>query len=267
MYDLATDGSNWFSFRDLRRVHRRREERGALQPRGTSKPFPLGTGTTRYVPSAGNQPVVAADVTAVTDRATATSYLFFAKSPVPTGTKVMYAGLAAYLRDATGTRASDVKAQTRYGQLKISTNGGSTFPTTVTTYAPSTLLTWPTGAPFGNGRTSALTRNTWFQWCFQGDAYVTHDCSTTKKVTVNPTMSVGVQTLSGKKRVYGKVARTGGTAVMWRYASGKWVPFTKVAVASNGRFSFPYRTLAKGSYKVTTSADTYWGAGLKQFSI
>ncbi len=27
------------------------------------------------------------------------------------------------------------------------------------------------------------------------------------------------------------------------------------------------QSLASGSYKVTTKADTYWGSGLKQFAI
>ena len=93
------------------------------------------------------------------------------------------------------------------------------------------------------------------------------DCTTTKKITVNPTISVGVQKLSGKKRVYGKVARTGGSAVLWRFASSKWVPIVSAPLSSTGTFSFGFRTLAAGSYKVTTKADTYWGSGLKQFSL
>lgn len=266
VYDLNTDGTSWYSFQD---VVGGTEVLKTVSPydTGTFEDFPLGTGTVRYVPATTQPGVAAPSVDAVANRASSTSYLFLAKSTVPTGTKVMYASLAAYLTDATGTRAADVKAQTRYGQLKSSINGGTTFTTTATTGAGSKLLTWPTGAPFGNGYTAALTRNTWFQWCFQGDAYVDADCSITKKITVNPTVSVGVQTSGSTKRVYGKAARTGGTAVLYRYVSGKWVVVTTAPVSSTGTFSFGFRTLPRGSYKATTKADTYWGSGLKQFAL
>ncbi|MFC6239520.1 hypothetical protein, partial [Longivirga aurantiaca] len=258
VYDLSTDGTSWYSFQD---IVSGTQVAKTVSPydTGVFEDFPRGSGTVRYVPATTQPGVAAPTVDAVVNRASATSYLFLAKSAVPTGTKVMYASLAAYLEDATGTRGADVKAQTRYGQLKSSVNGGATFTTTATTGAGSRLLTWPTGAPFGNGYTAALTRNTWFQWCFQGDAYVAADCSITKKVTVNPTVSVGVQTSGSTKRVYGKAARTGGTAVLYRYVNGSWVVVTTAAVSSTGTFSFGFRTLPRGSYKATTKADTYWG--------
>lgn len=265
IYDLNTDGTSWYSFQDV--VGTDVAKTVSPYDTGTFADFPRGSGTVRYVPATTQPGVAAPTVNAVVNRSSSTSYLFLAKSTVPTGTKVMYASLAAYLTDATGTRGADVKAQTRYGQLKSSINGGTTFTTTAATGAGSKLLPWPTGEPFGNGYTAALTRNTWFQWCFQGDAYVAADCSITKKITVNPTVSVGVQKLNSSKRVYGKAARKGGTAVLSRFSGGKWVTVTTAAVSSTGTFSFGFRSLASGSYKVTTKADTYWGSGLKQFAL
>jgi hypothetical protein len=266
VYDLGTDGANWYAFQDL--VGGTQASKSATPfATGTWQDFPLGTGTTRYLPSAATPPVAAATIGSVANRATATSYLFLAKSVVPTGTKVMFASLAAYLTDSTGTRGADVKAQTRYGKLNSSTDGGTTWSKTVQTGAGSKLLTWPTGAPFGNGYTAGLTRNTWFQWCFEGDAYVKADCTVTKKVTVNPTVSIGKQKLGTSTRVYGKAARVGGTAVLSRFVSGKWVAVATAPVSSTGTFSFGFRTLVAGSYKAVVKADASWGSGLKQFSI
>lgn len=267
VYDLGTDGTSWYSFQDVDGIGTQASKSAEPFTSGTWQDFPLGTGTTRYLPSAATPPVAAASIDAVANRAKATSYLFLAKSAVPTNARVMFASLAAYLTDSTGTRGADVKAQSRYGTLKSSIDGGKSWSTTVTTGAGARLLTWPTGAPFGNGYTAGLTRNTWFQWCFTGDAFVTDDCSVTKKVTVNPTISTGVQRSGSLKRVYGKAARTGGTAVLYRLVSGKWTVVTTAPVSSTGRFSFGFRQLPSGSYKATTKADTYWGTGQKLFSL
>ncbi len=268
-YDLGTDGTSWYAFQDVTTPSSGTQvaKSGSPFTPGTFENFPLGTGTTRYVAADATPPVVAADVTAVVNRATATSYLFLARSTVPTGTKVMYASLAAYLTDPTGTRSADTKAQTRFGVLKTSIDNGNNFTTSTPTGASSKLLTWPTGAPFGNGYTAGLTRNTWLQWCFQGDAYVANDCSVTKKITVNPKVTTVVQKLGTTKRVYGRAARAGGTAVLSRYVSGKWVVVASASITSTGTFSLGFRKMAAGSWKVATKADTYWGSGLKQFTI
>jgi hypothetical protein len=268
-YDLGTDGTSWYAFQDVTSPTTGTQvaKSGTPFTPGTFESFPLGTGTTRYVPATATPPVAAADATAVVNRATATSYLFLARSTVPTGTKVMYASLAAYLTDPTGTRSADTKAQTRFGILKTSTDRGATFRTSTPTGAASRLLTWPTGAPFGNGYTAALSRNTWLQWCFQGDAYVANDCSVTKKITVNPKVTTVVQKLGATKRVYGRASRVGGTAVLSRFVGGKWVGITTAKIGSTGTFSFGFRKMVPGSYKVATKADTYWGSGLKQFTI
>lgn len=267
VYDLGTDGANWYSFQDLAGGGTQASKSADPFTPGTWQDFPLGVGTTRYIPAAATPPVAAADVTAVANRAKATSYLFFTRSAVPTGTRVMYASLAAYLTDSTGTRGVDEKAQSRYGLLQSSTNGGAEWTGSTRTTAGNEYLMWPTGVKFGNGYTAGLTRNTWFQWCFEGDAFVTRDCSVTKKITVNPKVTTGVQRSSGLERVYGKALRVGGTAVLSRFVSGKWVVITTAPVSSTGTFSFGFRQLPSGSYKVATKADASWGVGLKQFSL
>lgn len=269
VYDLTTDGTSWYQFRDITSPSSGTQVATSGSPfmPGTFETFPLGTGTTRYVAAVATPPVAAADVAAVVNRATATSYLFLSRSTVPTGTRVMYASLAAYLTDPTRTRPADARAQTRFGVLKTSIDAGANFTTSTPTGAGSKLLTWPTGAPFGNGYTAGLTRNTWLQWCFQGDAYVTSDCSVTKKITVNPKVTTVVQKLGTTKRVYGRAARAGGTAVLSRYVSGRWVVVASARITSTGTFSLGFRKMAAGSWKVATKADTYWGSGLKQFTI
>jgi len=268
VYDLGTDGADWYGFQDVDGIGTQASKSATPFATGTWQDFPLGTGTTRYTPAAATPPVAAGgDVKDVVNRAKPTSYLFFAKSAVPTGTKVMYASLAAYLTDSTGTRGADVKAQSRFGQLRTSTDGGVSWTGSSTTGAGAKLLTWPTGAPFGNGYTAGLTRNTWFQWCFAGDVFTSNDCSITKKITVNPKVTTGVQRSSGLERVYGKALRVGGTAVLSRFVSGKWVVITTAPVSSTGTFSFGFRQLPAGSYKVATKADASWGVGLKQFSL
>ena len=121
---------------------------------------------------------------------------------------------------------------------------------------------------FANGSTTALTRNTWLKWCFDGDLFVQAGCSTVKKITVQPTVSALVETKSGQKRVYGKAARVGGSAVLQRRTGTS--TYTTVATASlsaTGAYSFGFRSLATGSYRVVVKSDANWGTGTKALSI
>jgi hypothetical protein len=265
-YDFKQLNGSWYLFREATSPDR--TQLGSSSDFVTAPTdwttFPRGQSSSDYrastlTPPAVTQPAV---------RATATANVYFSPTSVPTGGKAMYGSLATYLTDLTGTLAApDNSSQTRYGVLSKSIDGGKTFTTVGRTGAAKQLLLWPTGGRFGNGYSPALTRNTWFRWCFEGDVYVAPDCSPVKKVVVLPTVSVGVEKIGSKKRIYGSTKRSYGQVALQRFTGRITSTIGFARISSSGRFSFTARSLAPGTYRVVTLADTSWGTGIKKFTV
>jgi hypothetical protein len=265
-YDLSRHDGSWYRFRDG----------GSGTDVGSSvdldvapadwTPFPYGALSVRYRASSVVPPVVTRPV----NRAASTAALYLGQSDVSTGASVVYATLATYLTDSTGKRAynSDA-AQVRYGTL-LASRDGKTFTKYVSTSAGDTLLKWPNGQLFGNGRISKpdTQQNLWLRWCFGGDLFVSGDCSSTKKITVHPTMYVsGSRDAAGRVRVTGSVARKGGTVVLWKWNGTSWRALATASVNTYKRFTFAYRPMPAGVYRVTTKADLAWGQGEYRFRV
>ena len=269
-YDLGTDGANWYAFQDLVGGTRRRPRARRRSRPARAQDFPLGTGTTRYVPSVATPPVAAADLIAsVANRATATSYLFLSqerRAHRHEGDVRQPRGVPHRLDRHPG---ADVKAQIPLRQAELLDRRRrdlvTSRPRPVRGQQAPHLAT---GAPFGNGYTAGFTRNTWFQWCFQGDAYVNNDCTVTKKITVNPKVtSVGTQKLGTTSVSTGARRPDGGTAVLSRFVSGKWVAFATAPVQLDRHLQLRLPQAGPRLLQGGREGRRLWGSGLKQFSI
>jgi hypothetical protein len=185
---------------------------------------------------------------------------------IQTHGRVQYQTVARYLTDASGFRRPDDQGrETRYGVLSVSTNGGATYRALSTT---SGAKLEASGAEFFfNGATTAITRNSLLRWCFRGDIFVQARCSTPKKVIVRPTIAAAVERRASQERVYGKAARVGGTATLqWVIGYGN-ITIASAPISSTGRFSFGFRDLRAGKYRVITTADASWGQGTTVFLV
>lgn len=265
-YDLSLHDGSWYRFRDG----------GSGSDVGSSTDlevapvdwttFPYGTLSVRYRPSSVVPPVVTRPV----NRAPSTAAVYLGQSDVGTGAAVVYATLATYLTDSTGKRAYNTDAaQVRYGTL-LASRDGKTFTKYLATSAGDTLLRWPNGQQFGNGRISSTDtqQNLWLRWCFGGDLFVSGDCSSTKKITVHPTMYVsGSRDSSGRVRITGSARRTGGTVVLWKWNGTSWRALATTPLNTYKRFTFGYRPMPAGLYRVTTKADLAWGQGEYRFKV
>ncbi len=267
-YDLSWHDGSWYQFRD---------PIGGGSEVGSSAgldvapldwtAFPYGSLSVRYRPASVVPPVVTRPV----NRAVSTASLYVGQSDVSTGAAVVYATLATYLTDSTGRRAYNTDAaQVRYGTL-LASRDGKTFTKYLATSAGDTLLKWPNGQLFGNGRLSAseTQQNLWLRWCFGGDIFVSGDCSSTKKITVHPKLGVaGKYDASGRIWIHGSVSRRGGSVVLWRQSGTSWRPIASTPINNKYKtFSFGYRSLGSGVYRVTTKADVSFGSGESRFRI
>ncbi len=224
--------------------------------------FPPAAGGFRYRPTSAVPPVV--PMPAV--RALPKASIVLSATTIQTHGRVQYQTIAKYLTDASGfRRPADQGRETRYGILTMSTNGGSTYRALATT---SGAKLEESGAEFTfNGATTALTRNSLLRWCFRGDIFVEARCSAPKKVVVRPTITAAVERQGSKERVYGKAARVGGTATLQRVIGYGAVTVASTPISSAGRFSFGFRDLRPGKYRVITPADANWGKGTRDFLV
>jgi hypothetical protein len=189
---------------------------------------------------------------------------------VTTGRRAAYLAFASYLKALPSQPATDAYATFR-GRLEWTTNPFVSSPVwNNATTGGGPRYTWGAAypKPTFNGTTHALARNTWFRWVKDSDQFTTKDVTDgTIKITVLPTITVAKATSSGRVRVSGTVARTGGTAVLQRNSGGSWSTITQVKITSDGKYSFGYRFLSGGSYRVVSLATQSWGSNTKGFSI
>jgi hypothetical protein len=266
-YDVALHAGTFYLFRDVYGTTGKYVRTDVGTSAAGAAPsdwltFPPAASGLRYRPTSAAPPVV--PMPAV--RAVPQASIVLDPTTIPTHGRVQYQTIAKYLTDASGFRRPDDQGrETRYGVLSVSTNGGATYRPLATT-SGATLK--ESGAEFTfNGATTALTRNSLLRWCFRGDLLVQAGCSTPKKVIVKPTIATAVERKGSRERVYGKAARVGGTATLqWVIGYGN-VTIASAPISSTGRFSFGFRDLRAGKYRVITTADSSWGQGNQVFLV
>jgi hypothetical protein len=156
-------------------------------------------------------------------------------------------------------------AETDRGTLWSSINGGVTWTKVLATSGASVF---PIGTQWYNGRTPGLTRNTWFKWTSDGDAFTLPFISAVRKVSVLPTVKVAVtKYANGTRRIAGSATRKAGSAQLWRYYSGAWHKLQTVTMNSVGGYNFGTKSRPRGTYKVVTVADASWAANYTKFSF
>jgi hypothetical protein len=263
-------GGDWWMWRD---------DRGAdpltssyvkaanpLSPVEASNSFPFGDTTSSYAPV---DQVPAALSTAV-NRATSRAQLYMSQTVVDNGKRAAFLSYASYLTPLPGQTASADAFAVFRGELQYSTNPFATTPVwnRVTTSGAS-LISWgsyPAGS--FNGTTPFLSRNTWFRWYYPGSAFAKADYTDgTIKVRVRPSISVSKARSGTRTRVSGTITRSGGTASLQRLSGGAWSTVAKATIGSAGGYSFGYRTLRSGNYRVWVPETTFWATNAKPFSI
>jgi hypothetical protein len=223
--------------------------------------FPPGVSSVLYRAATVVPPVV----TTPTNRSVPAINFMVDKLAVTSHRPLTFGAWASYLVDMAQFRPADSTLSTRYGVLSKSTDGGKTF-TKVMTTSGATLRSM--GSPYhSNGSTTELTRTSWLRWCFLGDVYVKPGCSQVIKIVVGPEISIGTQRSGTQKRVYGKATRVGGTARLQKLHLGLYKTVATTTISTTGRFSFGFKQLPVGKYRVVTTADSTWGAGGKAFSL
>jgi hypothetical protein len=231
--------------------------------------FPLGTVTSNYVPTDSKPPVAPW----ANNRATANAQLFMSSTSVLYNKRAAYLAFASYLKPLPGQASSAAYANFQ-GELQYTYNPFVSSPkwNKVPTSGSGGLFTWGSAypTPTFNGTTPYLKRNTWFRWLKPGDPLLKADMTNgTVKVTVKPLITVtkSALTSSGTRKVSGTVTRVGGTAVLQRYSSGTWSTVAQATITSDGKYSFGYRSLRSGTYRVSSLATQSWGSNTKTFAI
>ena len=120
------------------------------------------------------------------------------------------------------------------------------------------------GLPFpGNGRTQALTRNTYFRFVFAGDAFAAPATSSSELVVVSPTITAKAKKKGSKRIVSGTVKRSGGKVLLYKGSK----KLASASIGSTGAFKFKARKLAKGSYTLKVAADASWASSSKKLKV
>ena len=149
-------------------------------------------------------------------------------------------------------------AENDHGSLYYSYDGVNWSPRIATSGATA----FPVGTKYYNGRTPALTRNTFFKWVYSGDALTTGATTGVRVISVKPAVTtLKVSTLSGKRRVYGVIQQNAGRIALYRLVGSTWTTVSVTTINSAGGFTFGYRSLAHGSYQVRTVGGTATGSG------
>ena len=185
--------------------------------------------------------------------------MVFSTSSVAPRTRVPYATYNYYWADLPGKPYSvAVAAENDHGSLYYSYDGVNWSPRIATSGATA----FPVGTKYYNGRTPALTRNTFFKWVYSGDALTTGATTGVRVISVKPAVTtLKVSTLSGKRRVYGVIQQNAGRIALYRLVGSTWTTVSVTTINSAGGFTFGYRSLAHGSYQVRTVGGTAIGSG------
>ncbi|HTY71058.1 MAG TPA: hypothetical protein VMI11_01375 [Actinomycetes bacterium] len=201
------------------------------------------------------------------NKAGANAFLDVSTNGTTTGKKVVYLSQNLYWVPVPGTTFANDADEVDYGVLQYSTDGRKTYRTLAHTNADNPVA-WPGASGyFGNGRTQALTRNTWFRWHYLGDLFTKAGYSNVQEVSVSPTVKLSVAKSGSRRTISGKAARQGGKATLYRMSGGHKTKIATVKLTSKGGFSFGKRSLAKGTYEVVVAADKSWAASTKTLKI
>ncbi|MFN8168243.1 MAG: hypothetical protein U0S36_05610 [Candidatus Nanopelagicales bacterium] len=188
--------------------------------------------------------------------------LLLSAGKVSTGGSAVYFAGNFYLRPVGAQDPFNDADLVQRGTLSYSTDGKKTWKVLRTTTG-ATKVAFP-GLPFpGNGRTQALTRNTWFRWSYTGNAFAASATSSAELVQVAPTITAKAKKKGSKKVVSGTVARTGGTIALYKGSK----KLGKTSIKATGAFSFKALKLARGSYTLKTAGDASWAASSKKLKV
>ena len=266
LYDLRKLGSVWFAWQD--------SGSGAsfstqlLSSVDDAQSFSI-TGAPRtdsdtsqfYVPVTA-APTAFSGTAASANRAQSDALLLLSTARVTTGGSAVYLALAEYLRPVGDEVFPDDSDATFRGQLQYSTDGRKTWKLLRTT-SGATSVAFP-GLPFpGNGRTQALTRNTYFRFVFAGDAFAAPTTSSSELVVVSPTITAKAKKKGSKRIVSGTVKRSGGKVLLYKGSK----KLASASIGSTGAFKFKARKLAKGSYTLKVAADASWASSSKKLKV
>lgn len=265
LYDLRKLGTTWYGWKDTgtgasaeTELWTSTDDAASFTAWGT--PRTDGTSSLYYVPVSA-QPGSFSGLTSVNPGISDAS-LLLSESKVSTGGSAVYFAANFYLRPVGSQNAFDDSDVVQRGVLSYSTDGKKTWKVLRTTTG-ATKVAFP-GLPFaGNGRTQALTRNTWFRWTYTGDAFAAAKTSASELVQVAPTISAKAKKKGSKKVVSGTVKRSGGTIALYKGSK----KLGKTSIKANGAFSFKALKLAKGTYTLKTAGDASWAASSKKLKV
>lgn len=220
-----------------------------------------GASTYRYIPVAATLP----DLQPASNKAAAHATFALSKSVAVYRSKLPYQSYNLYLQDPLGgAYAAASAAEVDKGTLEWSTNNGASW---VSLGSTSGKNVFAIGTKWYNGYTPALGRNTAFRWTFKGDYFTQASSAIVRSVKVVPIITVKKSVSGAYTTVYGAATRKGGTATLQRSTSLGWRTVAGVTMTSTGAFTFGKRALLKGTYRIVTTADTSWAAGVKVFTV
>jgi hypothetical protein len=265
LYDLRKLGSTWYGWKDTgtgaslsTELWTSTDDAASFTAWGT--PRGDSTSSLYYVPVTA-KPSSFTGLTSVNPGVSDAS-LLLSESKVATGGSSVYFAANFYLRAVGSQDPFEDADVVQRGVLSYSTDGKKTWKVLRTTTG-ATKVAFP-GLPFaGNGRTQALTRNTWFRWSYAGDAFAAAKTSAAELVQVAPTITAKAKKKGSKKVVSGTVKRAGGTIALYKGSK----KLGKTSISSTGAFKFKALKLAKGTYTLKTAGDASWAASSKKLKI
>ena len=262
MYDIRLYGTDWWAWLNTTTTtdYATSPDLAGLAT-ATFNPRIDGVDSEWHYTSAVTPPAL----TSAVNRATTHPYLYLSVASTLYGKKAVYDSWAEYLTALPGETFANDATWTARGTLQYSINGTTWRALTTTTWAHP--VPWPGSTYKAAGYTQVLTRNTWYRWIYPGDYLTTPSTSRTVLVKVVPIVKAKV-TVSGTKRIVsGSATRIGGSAVLYKVVGTKLIKVATTTLTSKGLYNFGRRSLAHGTYRVTTVADRYWAAGSVRFGI
>lgn len=266
LYDLRKLGTVWFAWKDTvtdgvltTQLYSSVDEAQSFSITGPAR---QDSDTSAFYVPVTAAPAAFSGTAASANRAQSDALLLLSTPRVSTGGSAVYLAFNEYLRPVGAQVFPDDSDLTFRGSLQYSTDGRRTWKVLRTT-SGTTSVAFP-GLPFpGNGRTQALTRNTYFRWVFAGDAFAAPSTSSTELVTVSPTIAAKAKKKGSKRVVSGTVKRSGGKILLYKGSK----KLATASIGSTGSFTFKARPLAKGSYTLKVAADASWASTSKKLKV
>ena len=166
--------------------------------------------------------------------------------------------------DPKGANAAEVDK----GTLQWSTNNVTWF-----SVATSGASAFAVGSKYYNGYTPVLRANTFLRWVYPGDTLTGPSTSATTVVTVVPTITVKIAKSGSRTRVSGTITAYPGAIGLYILRAGHWRSVASVNISKSatsiGTYTFGYRKLGHGTYKVANRGTTGVGyaSGAKTFKL